>query len=65
MVKETLKGQQLHTTGNSFSSKNAYIDYGVPQGSVLGPLPFLISLNDFNKAITYSDVHHLQMIQTY
>ena len=56
--KTYLKGQQQHTTVNSFSSKNAYINYGVPQGSVLGPLLFLIYINDLNKAIKYSDVHH-------
>ena len=36
--KTYMKGWQQHTTVNSFSSKNEYISYEVPQGSVLSPL---------------------------
>ena len=56
--KSYLTGRKQSTSINGSNSDLKDMKFGVPQGSVLGPLLFLIYINDLHNAIKFSTVHH-------
>ena len=56
--KSYLSDRKQFVSINGFNSSPLSVKCGVPQGSILGPLIFLIYINDLHQSIKTSTVHH-------
>ena len=56
--KSYLSNRKQYVSINGYDSNLADVKFGVPKGSVLGPLLFLVYINDLNETLKFCKVHH-------
>ncbi len=57
-VQSYLTNRKQFVSLSGAKSKYMNISCGVPQGSILGPLLFILYINDMNHAVRSSTIHH-------
>ena len=57
-LKSYLTDHKQYVSINGYNSSLSSITYGVPQGSVLDPILFLLYINDLHSEIKFCKVHH-------